>query len=923
MVLSQIRKRSGQLVPFDSARIQQAIAKAWVASGLTIDEPKVAAVTDAVVAQLHADFDGTDALPTVEQIQDAVEKQLTQSGSYEVAKNYILYRADHERLRAEERLRKIEEHMLKVRLPNGKTEIFDVKRVRATVEAVAAEFPAVNTELVVSQLQQNVYDGITPPEISRALVMVAKSFIERDPEYSYFAAKLLLKATYAEVFPKAFTPEDFHEAYGHALRHNLIRGVEAGRINSELLSYDLKKLSKALKPERDHLLTYLGAQTLFDRYFIHIEDERIEAPQTFWMRVAMGLALAEDKADREAYTLKFYDLLSSLRFVSSTPTLFNSGTTHSQLSSCYLSTVKDSLDHIFKVIGDNAQLSKWAGGIGNDWTSIRSTGARIHGTNGRSQGVIPFLKIANDTAVAVNQGGKRKGAVVAYLENWHYDIEEFLELRRNTGDERRRTHDMNTAVWIPDLFMKRLLAKEHWTLFSPDEVGDLHDTYGKQFEAKYLEYEALAEKGKIKLHKRIKAADLWRKMVTMLFETGHPWMTFKDPCNLRSPQDHCGVVHNSNLCTEITLNNSREETAVCNLGSVNLGRHFDPSTGEVNWDLMKETVSTGMRMLDNVIDINLYPTAETKTSNLRHRPVGMGVMGLQDLIYKYGAAFDSDHGVKISDNVMEFVSYHALLSSSHLAKERGSYQSYKGSKWDRGLLPIDTIDLLQSERGVDIPHDRTAALDWAPVRQHIAAHGMRNSNCLAIAPTATISNISGCIPCVEPIYKNLYVKSNMGGEFTIINTYLVDELKSMGLWGEEMLKQLKIHDGSIQAIEQIPDSLKLKYKEVFEINAQWFIRHAAARGKWIDQAQSINIFYRGTSGKDISDIYQYAWRMGLKTTYYLRTLGASQVEKATISDSSVNTQARDFSKPAAPTQTEADKATMCSILNGPDCEACQ
>ena len=692
-----------------------------------------------------------------------------------------------------------------------------------------------------------------------------------------------------------------------------------------LEEYDVEDLAAYMDIERDRLFTYLGIQTLYDRYFIHIGGRRIETPQFFWMRVAMGLASQEE--DKHARAKEFYDVLSQLLYVNSTPTLFNAGTLHQQLSSCYLSTVDDDLGHIFKFIADDAQLSKWAGGIGNDWTNIRATGAHIKGTNGSSQGVIPFLKIANDTAVAVNQGGKRKGAMCAYLESWHLDLEDFLDLRKNTGDERRRTHDMNTANWIPDLFMKRVQEKGTWTLFSPNDVPDLHDLYGKAFEARYEEYEKMTETGELTLFKKVEAIDLWKKMLTMLFETGHPWINFKDPCNVRSPQNHAGVVHSSNLCTEITLNTSADETAVCNLGSVNLSKFV--VEGKIDFENLEKTVRTAMRMLDNVIDINFYPTKEAKNSNLKHRPVGLGAMGLQDAFYMLDLPFDSDEAVDFSDRIQEAISYYAIQASCELAEERGTYESYKGSLWDRGIFPQDTIDILEQERGMPIECRREETLDWASLREKVKQHGMRNSNTMAIAPTATISNISGVFPCIEPIYKNMYVKSNLSGEFTIVNAYLIEDLKKLGIWNADMSEQIKYFDGSIQNIEEIPEKMRAKYKEVFEIHPTWLVRHAATRGRWIDQSQSLNIFVRGVSGKDLNDIYTMIWKTGLKTSYYLRSLGISQVEKSTVNASKFGFTHKRELKPttAAPATTvkaaPSKSDVMCSILNGPECEACQ
>lgn len=967
MTIQQVKKRSGDIADFDLNRIGQAIAKAAEATGTPLSPEFIETIVREVIEELETSFESMDRIPTVEDIQDVVEHRLVESGNFEIAKNYILYRAERARKRAEtrlEELKKIEKNLLKVTKANGKTQTFDIKKIHKVLNRAAKGFNNVDVKLIEEELKRNIFDGISTKEISKALIMASKAYIERDIEYSFFTASLLLDSIYREVFVDKFSEADFEKKYRSSFVDNLNRGVEANRINPELLTYNLESITEALVPERDHELTYLGLQTLYDRYFIHVNEEKIEAAQHFWMRVSMGLALAEKKEEREARAIEFYNILSQLRFVSSTPTLFNAGTTHSQLSSCYLSTVKDSLDHIFKVVSDNAQLSKWAGGIGNDWTNIRATGSRIEGTNGKSQGVIPFLKIANDTAVAVNQGGKRKGAVCAYLECWHFDFPEFLELRKNTGDDRRRTHDMNTAAWIPDLFMKRMLEGGDWTLFSPSDAPDLHDLYGAEFEAKYQEYEAKTKTGEIELFKTIKASELWRKMITMLFETGHPWMTFKDPCNHRSPQDHVGVVHDSNLCTEITLNNSKEETAVCNLGSLNLARHFDREKNDIDREKLSTTIKTAMRMLDNVIDINFYPTAETKTSNLKHRPVGLGLMGLCDMLYMKNLDFASESAVDFSDEVMEFISYHAIYSSSQLAAERGAYESFPGSKWDRGIFPEDTIDLLEKDRGQATAVKRGAKMDWTPVRESVKQHGMRNSNTMAIAPTATISNIAGCIPCTEPIYKNLYVKSNMGGEFTVINKYLVEDLKALNLWGDAIIRELKAHDGSVQKIDAIPIHLREKYKEVFEISPIWIIKHSAARGKWIDQSQSTNIFYRGTSGKDISEIYTTAWKAGLKTTYYLRTLGATQVEKSTVS--TVGTHKRDFSStsmeskgstdavsgqnqtvetpsiPAAampvaegatpdkqtaitdsPTPAATAVASAAALLGDPDCEACQ
>lgn len=961
-MLTKIKKRNGDIVDFDANRISTAIGKATTEMTGQADDALVQQLTTDVVELLSTKYGQQETAPSVEHIQDMVEQTLVESGNFEIAKCYILYRAEQAKKRAEARLdelKKLENNLLKIVKSSGKTATFSLAKLEKVLNRAAKGLKYIDTQIIIEEIKKNIFDGIATKDITKAVIMAAKAFIERDPEYSDFSARLLLDSVYKETFAQPFTEKNFEETYRNTFKINLEKGVNAGRINPELLKFDIDKLSAALDLSRDHRLNYLGLQTLYDRYFLHIDNKRFEAPQQFWMRVSMGLALAEKAADRETQAIEFYNNLSTLNFVSSTPTLFNAGTNHSQLSSCYLSTVEDDLDHIFKVIRDNAQLSKWAGGIGNDWTNIRATGAPIKGTNGKSQGVIPFLKIVNDTAVAVNQGGKRKGAVCSYLECWHFDYPEFLELRKNTGDDRRRTHDMNTASWIPDLFMKRLKSGGNWTLFSPDDVPDLHHIFGRKFEEAYEKYERMTETGEITLFKTMPAQDLWRKMITMVFETGHPWLTFKDPCNVRSPQDHVGVVHDSNLCTEITLNNSKDETAVCNLGSINLSQHI--KDGQLDREKLQKTIEVGMRMLDNVVDINFYPTTETKVSNMKHRPVGMGMMGLADYFYMRNLAFDSDAAVDASDELMEFISYHAIKASSDLAQERGAYESFKGSKWDRDLFPVDTVKLLEEERGQTTNTNLQSRMDWNALRSQVKLQGMRNSNTMAIAPTATISNISGCIPCTEPIYKNLYVKSNMGGEFTVINKYLVEDLKALNMWGPAMIQELKIHDGSIQNIPEIPENIRAKYKEVFEIAPQWILRHAQARGKWIDQAQSTNIFYRGTSGKDIADIYMAAWEMGLKTTYYLRTLGASQVEKSTVNaagthkrsfgpgstpivngtpgqptpsptdapkqvESMLSAQAPDTKQtsiPTPPAATATSVASAAALMGDPDCEACQ
>ncbi len=882
-MITQIKKRNGDIVDFDKHKIRIAVGKAAMEVNPNIPTTLLDSVADFVVNATDAKYDD-HIIPDVESIQDIVEIGLMKYDLYDVAKAYIIYRAEHHKLREEKKqqvLKKIEKNKLYITNAAGEKELFDHEYLYREFERASKGFEdVIDIESLVERCEANMYDGMPTKELAKAMVLTTRAYIERDPAYSAITTRLALKNLYEEVCGQGVVNLD--RAYRDVFMKNLRFAVETKRLTEELLDFDIETIATYLQPARDNLFEYLGFQTLYDRYFLREEggEAKLETPQGFWMRVAMGLALNEKKEHRTERVKQFYDVLSTMRYVASTPTLFHAGTTYPQLSSCYLNTVEDDLDHIFKVYGDNAQLSKYSGGIGTDWTNIRGTGALIKKTNVGSQGVVPFLKIANDVTVAINRSGKRRGATCVYLETWHYDIEDFLDLRKNTGDDRRRTHDMNTSNWVPDLFMKRVASEGMWTLFSPDETPDLHHIYGRQFEKRYTEYEKMAQEGQIKLFKQMPAKDLWRKMVTMLFETGHPWITFKDPCNVRSPQDHVGVIHNSNLCTEITLNTSKEETAVCNLGSVNLARHV--VDGTLSTTLLKDTVSIAMRMLDNVIDFNYYPTEEAKRSNMRHRPVGLGIMGFQDALYMLDIVFDSEEAVQFADESMEFISYHAILTSSSLAKERGAYESFKGSKWDRGIFPVDTLDLLEQERGQKIDIPREGKLDWTPVKESVKKYGMRNSNTMAIAPTATISNISGCFPCIEPIYKNLYVKSNMSGEFTIVNKYLVTDLKKLGLWNETMLNELKKHEGSVQNITSIPDKLRDKYKEVFEIDTPALVRVAAHRGKWIDQSQSFNVFVKSTSGRYISDIYQLAWRLGMKTTYYLRTLAASSIEKSTL-----------------------------------------
>ncbi|MCR4328190.1 MAG: ribonucleoside-diphosphate reductase subunit alpha [Patescibacteria group bacterium] len=920
MAIEQIKKRNGSIVAFDRVRITRAIDKAFIATGVTVEEKKLLDLTNEVIDEVNAKFE--EKIPSVEDIQDVVEQKLADAGNFSVAKSYIVYRREREKVRERkkwETLERVEKRELNVKRRDGSVALFDIVEIEHAVRNVANAYPevAMNVYEVLEDVKNGLYDGITTSEINQVVLMVLKARIEKDPVYSSVAARFLINDLYKEILDTDEFEKGFENAHKIGFAQSIRRGVKCGRFDKRLLEVDLDTLGEALSFSRDRLFEYMGVQTLFDRYFMKdYEQNTFEVPQYFWMRVALGLALNEK--NRESRAIEFYEVMSTLRYVPSTPTLLHSGTTHPQMSSCYLTTIEDDLSHIFKCVGDNAQLSKWSGGIGNDWSNLRAVGSLIKSTNTTSQGVIPFLKVIDATTASINRSGKRRGATCAYLEIWHYEIEDFLELRKNTGDERRRTHDINTANWIPDLFMKRLRENGMWTLFSPDETPELHHIFGKRFEEKYAEYEAAADRGEMRLWKRIKAQDLWKKMVTMLFETGHPWITFKDSCNIRSPQDHVGVVHSSNLCTEITLNTSAEETAVCNLGSLNLVRHLSSpkianegfESSAINYDLLAESISTAVRMLDNVIDLNYYPTMEAKNSNMRHRPVGMGIMAFQDILYKLGLQFASKEAVTLSDELMEFVSYHAIFTSSKLAEERGTYSSYKGSKWDRNLFPIDTLKLLEEERGIPTGIDISSQLDWTPVRESVRKHGMRNSNCLAIAPTATIANISGCLPSIEPIYKNLYVKSNFSGEFTIINRYLVEDLKALNLWNDDIADKIKYYDGSVQKIQDIPEELRARYKEVFEIDSHWIIAHAAQRGKWIDQSQSVNIFTSSESGARIANVYMDAWEKGMKTTYYLRTLGASSVEKSTLDiNKQYDTPKIEASAVATPTNADLPIAT--------------
>lgn len=859
-------------------------------------------------------------------IQDFIEQSLMEEKFFNVAKAYILHRAETEKLYAPqekhiETAQSSKEKSFKLLCQDGSEKKMTESKLKHKLAFACKglEEKVSVTDLFKSSVT-SFYQGMKETEVDTANIMAARSKIEKEPAYSYVAARLLLDVIYRETLTVSASDRSLKEVHQEYFKTYIKEAVKLKRISADLLAFDLDELSSAMDLKRDELFNYLGLQTLYDRYFIHHEMKRLETPQIFWMRVAMGLALGEKK-ERNKRAIEFYHTLSQFHYVCSTPTLFNSGTNHPQLSSCYLSTIMDDLHHIFKVVADDAQLSKWAGGIGNDWTYVRSTGAVIKGTNGKSQGVIPFLKVANDTAVAVNQGGKRKGAMCAYLETWHLDIEDFLELRKNTGDERRRTHDMNTANWIPDLFMKRVREKKSWTLFSPDDVKDLHDLYGKAFEKRYEEYEQMAKEGKIKLFKKVESVDLWRKMLSMLFETGHPWITFKDPSNIRSPQDHMGVVHSSNLCTEILLNTSKEETAVCNLGSINLVRHM---TGErIDEKKLASTIQTAVRMLDNVIDLNFYPIPEAKQANSRHRPIGLGMMGFQDVLYIKKISYASQEAVELADEIMEKISYYAILSSSELAKERGAYPTYKGSKWDRGLLPIDTLDLLEEQRQGYLNVDRTSKMDWKIVRDSIQKYGMRNSNTMAIAPTATIANITSVTQSIEPMYKHLFVKSNLSGEFTTINPYLVESLKELNLWDSEMIDDLKYFDGSIAEIERIPDEIKKIFPVAFEIEPDWLIECASRRQKWIDMGQSLNLYLAEPSGKKLSEMYWLSWEKGLKTNYYLRSLGATQIEKSSMDINKRGIQPRWMKNKSASSDISVNREMpkACNLEEG--CESCQ
>ena len=935
----QIIRRNGSVVPFEPNKIAIAMMKAFLAvhgtqgaASASVRET-VDSLTQAVIRALMRSRPSGGTFH-IEDVQDQVELGLMRGGHHEIARAYVLYREKRSQERASQPQTPTPAAPLLHVMDGGKKVALDLRNLQALIEASCANLGTdIKPDPIVSETMRNLYDGVPIEEVYKAAILAARTLIEKDPDYTYATARLLMHTIRKEVLGEEVNQAAMTTRYATYFPEFIAKGIQNELLDEKLQQFDLVRLGAALKPERDLKFDYLGLQTLFDRYFLHVRKQRIELPQAFFMRVAMGLSLNE--THREERAIEFYEILSSFDFMSSTPTLFNAGTLRSQLSSCYLTTVPDDLGGIYDAIKENALLSKFAGGLGNDWTPVRAMGAHIKGTNGESQGVVPFLKVVNDTAVAVNQGGKRKGAVCAYLETWHLDIEEFLELRKNTGDDRRRTHDMNTANWIPDLFMRRVMEKGSWTLFSPSDTPDLHDKFGKDFEKAYVAYEARAERGELQPSRTLQATDMWRKMLSMLFETGHPWITFKDACNIRSPQQHAGVVHSSNLCTEITLNTSATETAVCNLGSVNLVQHL--KDGALDHEKLKKTITTAMRMLDNVIDINYYAVQKARDSNMRHRPVGLGLMGFQDCLYELRVPYASQAAVEFADTSMEAICYHAYWASTELAKERGQYASYKGSLWDKGILPLDTLDMLAEERGGYVEVDRSATLDWEALRQKIAKDGMRNSNCVAIAPTATISNIIGVDACIEPCFGNLSVKSNLSGEFTVINGYLVNDLKRLGLWDEVMVVDLKHFDGSLRPIDRVPQDIKALYATAFEVETSWIVEAAARRQKWIDQAQSLNIYMAGASGKKLDETYKLAWLRGLKTTYYLRTMSATHVEKSTVTAGKMNAvssgpeaaaggmSALEAAAVVAQAQRNASPATdikFCAI-DDPGCEACQ
>ncbi|URQ71292.1 ribonucleoside-diphosphate reductase subunit alpha [SAR86 cluster bacterium] len=930
----RVIKRNGKVVPFELDKIKVAVTKAFLSvesGGAAASERihnKVEGITHGVLETFSRRMPSGGTLH-IEEIQDQVELQLMRSEEHPVARNYILYREE----RAQERQKTIptkpeskNESIITITKSSGEKVPLDINRITKMIEHACEGLEDVEATMVVEEALKNLYDGVSISDMRASLIMSARTKVELEPNYSYVTARILLDELRSEALSflgvaEQSTQQEMFDYYPKALQAFIEKGIELEMLNPELKTFDLNKLGKAINPDNDFKFTYLGLQTLYDRYFIHSNDIRYELPQIFFMRVAMGLAIEEK--DRENRAIEFYNLLASFDYMSSTPTLFNSGTMRPQLSSCYLTTIPDDLDGIFSAMKDNALLSKWAGGLGNDWTPVRAMNSYIKGTNGKSQGVVPFLKVANDTAVAVNQGGKRKGAMCGYLESWHLDIEEFLELRKNTGDERRRTHDMNTANWVPDLFMKRMEQDEQWTLFSPGETPDLHDLVGKAFEEKYVEYEEKAKKGEMQQFKSVSAKDLWRKMLTMLFETGHPWITFKDSCNLRSPQQHSGVIHSSNLCTEITLNTSaNDEIAVCNLGSVNLANHMQ--NGQLDETKVKQTVSTAIRMLDNVININYYSVETAKNSNFKHRPIGLGLMGFQDALYIQNIPYCSEDAIEFADRSMELISYHAILASTELAKERGSYESFEGSLWSKGILPKDSIDILEENRGGEyLKVDRSETLDWEKLRKKVMKDGMRNSNVMAIAPTATISNITGVTQSIEPTYQNLYVKSNLSGEFTIVNPHLVRKLKEINLWDDVMINDLKYFEGSLAEISRIPDDIKKLFSTAFEVEPRYIVESASRRQKWIDQAQSLNLYIGNADGKKLDITYRMAWLSGLKTTYYLRSIAATQTEKSTVQQGKLNAVSAETDNSSSHELGEPAAVPDACSLDDPDCEACQ
>jgi ribonucleoside-diphosphate reductase alpha chain len=939
----KIIRRNGSVVAFEPSKIAIAVTKAFLAvnggqgaASARVRE-QVEQLTHAVVRALLRSRPNGGTFH-IEDIQDQVELVLMRSGEHNVARAYVLYREKRNQERASQQATTPEaqtaaqqaESVITV-LDNGVSKPLDMAALRTVIQAACEGLGnAIDATPIITETIKNLYDGVPMAQVYDSAILASRTLIEKDPAYSQVTARILMHVIRKEILGHEVLQGNMQAEYSTYFAKYINEGIGAELLDPRMREFDLVRLAAALNADRDLQFNYLGLQTLYDRYFLHIEDRRIEMPQAFFMRVAMGLALNE--LDREARAIEFYEVLSTFDFMSSTPTLFNSATTRPQLSSCYLTTVADDLDGIYEALKENALLSKFAGGLGNDWTNVRALGSHIKGTNGKSQGVVPFLKVVNDTAVAVNQGGKRKGAVCAYLETWHLDIEEFLELRKNTGDDRRRTHDMNTSNWIPDLFMKRVMENGNWTLFSPSNTPDLHDKFGKAFEEAYVAYEKQAESGVLKPSRTIPAQQLWRKMLGMLFETGHPWITFKDPCNIRSPQQHVGVVHSSNLCTEITLNTNDDEIAVCNLGSVNLTAHMTTDANGrlvLDHDKLQKTIRTAMRMLDNVIDINYYAVAKARNSNLKHRPVGLGIMGFQDCLHMQRIPYASDEAVQFADASMEAVCYYAYQASNALAEERGTYSSYKGSLWDRGILPQDSVRLLAEERGGYLEVDMSSKLDWDSLRARIKQSGMRNSNCVAIAPTATISNIIGVSACIEPTFQNLFVKSNLSGEFTVVNEYLVRDLKDRGLWDEVMIADLKYFDGTLSKIDRVPQDLRDIYATAFEVEPTWLVEAASRRQKWIDQAQSLNIYMAGASGKKLDDTYKLAWLRGLKTTYYLRTMAATHVEKSTVASGQLNSVSSGGGvngTDAAAAAVAAD-GPVCTMRPGDagfdECEACQ